>query len=89
MIQPLCEGLGGRLQHPLTNRPVSAREAMQAVLGAVSDALDETGDRITVQDLTEQVLRRGSGAAQQRQAFHRRASRSAVGRAAIGLTRAL
>ena len=83
------EGLGGRLQHPLTHRPVPAAEALNTLLDFVAPALDETGDRIVVGTLVEQVLHRGTGAARQRQAFHRRASLADVARMAIKETGAL
>jgi carboxylate-amine ligase len=83
------EGLGGRLQHPVTHRPVPAAEALRAMLDAITPALDQTGDRIMVAELVDQVLRRGTGAATQRQAFHRRASLADVVRAAIRETRAI
>jgi carboxylate-amine ligase len=83
------EGLGGRLQHPLTHRPVPAAEALNTLLDFVAPALDETGDRIIVGTLVEQVLKRGTGAARQRQAFHRRASLADVARMAIKETGAL
>lgn len=83
------EGLGGRLQHPLTHRPVPASDALGTLLEFVAPALDECGDRIVVGDLLRQVLRRGTGAARQRQAFHRRASLADVVRTAIEETRAV
>jgi carboxylate-amine ligase len=83
------EGLGGRLQHPLTHRPVPAADALRELLDFVAVALEETGDRIVVDDLVAQVLRRGTGAARQRQAFHRRASLADVVRMAVEETRAI
>lgn len=83
------EGLSGRLQHPLTHQPVPAADALRTLLDFVAPALDETGDRIAVTDLVEQVMRRGTGAARQRQAFHRRASLADVARMAIKETGAL
>lgn len=81
------EGLGGRLQHPVTHHLVPAAEAIAALLGLINDALDETGDRITVDELVQALLRRGTGASAQRQAFHRRASLVDVVQAAIQQTR--
>jgi carboxylate-amine ligase len=83
------EGLGGRLQHPLTHAPVPAREALGELLALVNDQLEQTGDRIVIADMVDAVLRRGTGAAAQRQAFHRRASLADVVRAAIRLTNAV
>lgn len=83
------EGLGGRLQHPVTHRPVPAADALSKLLDFVAVALEETGDRIVVDDLVAQVLRRGTGAARQRQAFHRRASLADVVRMAVEETRAI
>lgn len=82
------EGLGGRLQHPLTHRPVPAGEALEAMLELIAPALEETGDNVVVRELVAQVLRRGTGAAQQRQAFHRRASLADVVRTAVAMTHA-
>ncbi len=83
------EGLGGRLQHPVTHQPVPAREALDALLALVTDELDERGDRIVLSDMVDAVLRRGTGAAAQRQAFHRRASLADVVRASVTLTSAV
>lgn len=83
------EGLGGRLQHPLTHQPVPARDALDALLTLVTDQLDDMGDRIVLSDMVDAVLRRGTGAAAQRQAFHRRASLADVVRASIALTSAV
>jgi carboxylate-amine ligase len=81
------EGLGGRLQHPLTHQPAAAAEALRVLLDTTADALDDAGDRIGVAELVAQVLARGTGAAAQRQAFHRRSSLADVVRAAVRLTR--
>lgn len=80
------EGLGGRLQHPQTHRPVPAADALGSLLALVSDALEQTGDHIVVTRMVREVLRRGTGAASQRQAFHRRASLADVVRVAIART---
>jgi carboxylate-amine ligase len=83
------EGLGGRLQHPVTHEPVSARAALEALLALVNDELERSGDRIVLTGMVDGVLRRGTGAASQRQAFHRRASLADVVRAAVTLTNAV
>jgi glutamate---cysteine ligase / carboxylate-amine ligase len=83
------DGLGGHLQHPVTHQPVPASEALRALVEAISPALVQTGDYVVVQDLVEQVLRRGTGAAMQRQAFHRRARLADVVRMAIRQTCAI
>jgi carboxylate-amine ligase len=75
------------LQHPLTHQPAAAAEALRALLDTTADALDDAGDRIGVAELVRQVLARGTGAAAQRQAFHRRSSLADVVRAAVRLTR--
>jgi carboxylate-amine ligase len=68
------DGLAGRLVHPHTAQLVPAEEALRALLDVAADALDDLGDRQTVSELAAQVLRRGTGAARQRRAFHRRAN---------------
>lgn len=83
------EGLGGRLQHPVTHEPVPARTALEALLDLVNDELERSGDRIVLTGMVDGVLRRGTGAASQRQAFHRRASLADVVRAAVTLTNAV
>ena len=83
------EGLGGRLQHPLTHAPVPAREALSDLLALINDQLERTGDRIVLTEMVDAVLRRGTGAAAQRQAFHRRASLADVVRTAVRLTNAV
>lgn len=82
------EGLGGRLQHPLTSAPVPAAAVLRDLLGFIGDALDEAGDRDTITEMVEEVLQRGTGAALQRRAYNRRASLNDVARAAVAETRA-
>ncbi len=83
------EGLGGRLQHPVTHRPVPAGDGLGALVEFIAPALVTSGDLVVVRELVDQVLRRGTGAAMQRQAFHRRASLADVVRTAIRETRAI
>jgi carboxylate-amine ligase len=82
------EGLAGRLQHPVTHQLVPAAKALDALTGLVGDALDEYGDRAALTGLLTGLLRRGTGAAVQRQAYHRRASLADVVRLAVTRTRA-
>lgn len=67
-------GLGGDLVHPLSQRPVPAQDAVDALVTHVLPALDDVGDLAEVRDLVSTVLTRGTGAAAQRAAYARRGS---------------
>jgi carboxylate-amine ligase len=71
-------GLSGRLVHPETRVLVPVREAFAALIEFATDSLEETGDRPTVDELFEQLLSRGSGAARQRSAYEAGGSLEAV-----------
>jgi YbdK family carboxylate-amine ligase len=64
-------GLRDDLVHPCTRRAAPAREAVQALLGHVSPALDRSGDLDTVTGLLRGLLERGNGAQLQRADFTR------------------
>lgn len=73
-----AEGVRGELVHPATGRPVAARDALDALLGFVGDALDEAGDRDRVTDGVAAILTDGTGAERQRAVFARSGSLAAV-----------
>ncbi|RWZ51575.1 YbdK family carboxylate-amine ligase [Labedella phragmitis] len=73
-----AEGLGGELVHPLTGRPASAREAVDALLDHVGSALEDSGDRERITDGVDSIFRDGTGADRQRAVFTRSHSLSAV-----------
>ena len=64
-------GLGGELIDPRTGRPGGAAAVTALLLAHVRDALADAGDLGTVTGLLTQVLRRGTGAAFQREEFRR------------------
>ena len=64
-------GVAGDLLHPVTHRPDTARNVLNALHDHVSDALDETGDAAYAAESLQRILRHGTGATRQRQAFER------------------
>ncbi|MGI4895778.1 MAG: glutamate--cysteine ligase, partial [Janthinobacterium lividum] len=68
--QAARSGLSGRLlDGSLRPRPVSAAEAVRALVGRLRPQLEEFGDWEEVSDLTEASLARGNSADRQRAAF--------------------
>lgn len=61
-------GLDGDLVDP-TGRPAPAERVIRALMDHVRPVLDDHGEREVVEDLVTAVLRRGNGAAAQRQIF--------------------
>jgi carboxylate-amine ligase len=79
-------GLGGELVHPATGRPAPAGVVLSALLEAVRPALADAGDEERVARGVAEVLRRGTGAAQQRRVHERTGDPGAVVRAAVRAT---
>jgi carboxylate-amine ligase len=80
------EGVTGMLQHPRTDVPVPAAAALSVLLDHVRDALESNGDLDVVSELLQDLLGRGSGAREQRTAFHRRGELADVARHAAAVT---
>jgi carboxylate-amine ligase len=59
-------GLAHDLVDPVSQRPVPARDAVEAAIRYGRDSLDEAGDTHIVQELFERLVARGAGAARQR-----------------------
>jgi glutamate---cysteine ligase / carboxylate-amine ligase len=78
-------GLDGELIDPRTGRPDGAAAVTALLLAHVRDALVDAGDLGTVTTLLAQVLRRGSGAAFQRDALRRTGNLRDVGAGAAGM----
>jgi glutamate---cysteine ligase / carboxylate-amine ligase len=64
-------GLRGDLLHPLTRRPAPAVTVITALLTHIRDALEEAGDLLRVEKLTDNVLSAGTGASRQLEVLHR------------------
>lgn len=79
-------GLEGALVHPVTLRPVPAREAVRTLLNHVTPVLTELGDRDAAFDLTGRLLDRGNGATRQRRTYGRTGDLTAVVHAAVEQT---
>jgi carboxylate-amine ligase len=60
------DGVAGELVHPVNRRTAPAAEVAAALVGRVSDALDETGDRALVDALLPRLLADRGGAGRQR-----------------------
>jgi carboxylate-amine ligase len=65
-------GLAAVLVDVTGRRPVPARVMVQKLIAHVRDALEETGDLCTVQELVADLTGRGTGAARQRDAYRDR-----------------
>jgi glutamate---cysteine ligase / carboxylate-amine ligase len=72
------DGLSDKLVHPETGRLVRARDAVDALLAHVSDALDDVGDRDDVVRLLAELVSRGPGAGRQRAVFESKGTLEAV-----------
>ncbi|MFB9738803.1 glutamate--cysteine ligase [Streptomyces thermocoprophilus] len=62
-------GLTGELLHPVTLRPVPARDAVEALLEHVGAALADSGDLETARASSASLLREGNGAQVQRRLY--------------------
>lgn len=67
-------GIDAKLLHPLTAAPSPAQEVITLLMKHVRDALAENGDEEHATGLLRDLLARGTGASQQRTAFHRTGS---------------
>jgi glutamate---cysteine ligase / carboxylate-amine ligase len=76
-------GLDGDLLDPRTWRPAPARDVLGALLEHVREPLEDAGDLPVVRELTDAVLRRGTGANCQRAVFQRTGDLRAVVAAAV------
>ncbi|HMR21711.1 MAG TPA: glutamate--cysteine ligase [Micropruina sp.] len=72
------DGLSGDLLDPASRAPVSACDAVRALVTDLRDALEVTGDLGLVQDGVERLIRDGTGAEQQRATFRASGSLGAV-----------
>jgi glutamate---cysteine ligase / carboxylate-amine ligase len=72
------DGLSDKLVHPETGHLVRARDAVDALITHVSDALDDAGDREQVERLLSDLLSRGPGAGRQRAVFESKGTLEAV-----------
>jgi carboxylate-amine ligase len=79
-------GTEGELLHPVTHRPDTARNVVDALHRHVREALDDTGDAAYVAESLQRILDQGTGASRQRQAFERNSRLSDVVTLATGLT---
>lgn len=64
-------GLGGELVHPRSGRPAPASEVLAALLDYLRDELEDAGDYPEVAERLDAVLRRGTGADEQRSVYRR------------------
>lgn len=67
-------GLESELMDPQTMRPVRAEVVVEQLLGHLRPVLEDLGDHDEVRRMAGDLLRRGSGATEQR-ASHRRGGR--------------
>jgi carboxylate-amine ligase len=79
-------GLEGELADPLTGNPRGAFEVVMALLDHLRPVLEEQGEFSAVEFLLYQVLRRGTGAAVQRDSYARAASTRDVVADAVQIT---
>ena len=79
-------GTEGELLHPVTHRPDTARNVVDALHGHVREALDDIGDAAFVAESLQRILDQGTGASRQRQAFERNGRLADVVALATGLT---
>jgi carboxylate-amine ligase len=71
-------GLTGRLLDPRTKRPDDAAQVVGCLLAHVEPALRDAGDLELVRAQAATVLRRGTGAARQREVYARTGSLAEV-----------
>ena len=71
-------GLDGDLVDPTTWTPAPAATVLGILLDHVADVLEDDGELHVVRELTDQVLRRGTGAARQRAVLRRTGEHRAV-----------
>lgn len=64
-------GLRGELLDPATSRPVPALAVVNALLEHILGALEDSGDLQRVEELTDELLRTGTGAVRQLEVLHR------------------
>jgi carboxylate-amine ligase len=67
-------GIESELLHPLTATPCPAQEVIDLLIEHVRAALADNGDETCMTGLLRNLLTRGTGATQQRTAFHRTGS---------------
>lgn len=79
-------GTEGDLLHPVTGVPCKAADVIGLLLEHVGDALADYGDDAQVRHLYGQLLQRGTGARQQRDALERTGSLEGVVAEAVRLT---
>jgi glutamate---cysteine ligase / carboxylate-amine ligase len=79
-------GLTGDLVHPLTQRPAPAADVLDALVDTVGEALRDAGDEQRVTAGVAAILRRGTGAEEQRAVHRRTGDPAAVVRAAVDRT---
>jgi carboxylate-amine ligase len=78
--------LTGDLVHPLTGRPAPAADVLGVLVDHVRPALHDSGDLALVERGVAEVLRRGTGATEQRTVLDRTGDLAAVVRAAVTAT---
>ncbi|MFF8955384.1 glutamate--cysteine ligase [Streptomyces sp. NPDC014894] len=71
-------GLEGELLHPLTMRPAPADAVVRALFDHVREALEDSGDLVSVQEALAVLLKTGSGARVQRELLARTGDLRAV-----------
>lgn len=81
-------GIETHLIDPATRRPVPAGDVVARLLDQVRPVLAEWGEDGAVEAIMADILRKGTGAARQREAFGRREDLGDVVEAAVGLTHA-
>ncbi|MDQ0095031.1 glutamate--cysteine ligase [Paeniglutamicibacter psychrophenolicus] len=79
-------GIRGKLLHPATHRPDTARQVISALHDHVRDALNDSGDAAHVEESLERILGNGTGADRQRQSYERNGRLADVVAHAIGVT---
>ncbi|MCW4385865.1 glutamate--cysteine ligase [Salinibacterium sp. SYSU T00001] len=65
------DGISDELVHPATGVIVPAREAVDALVEHVAEALESEGDLERVREWVDRIFREGTGAARQRAAYER------------------
>ena len=79
-------GVGGELLHPLSRRPVPAREAVHDLYRHARERFATTEEEVRVRHGLAEILRRGAGADLQRAELARHGTTAAVARRAVDLT---